>query len=113
MRLRDGRLAGLSIIKTMSAAHVDHETLKEVRAMATELRERRAQDDSKFSGDAVAILPNDGKPQRVYLSGADVEVLKWTANEFRWEVEHAEVGGYHRKCKAALEVLERLTKGSE
>jgi hypothetical protein len=93
MRLRDGRLAGLSIIKTMSAAHVDHETLKEVRAMATELRERRAAD----------------------LTSDEVEALKWlhevatTLNRFG----SGQSNKGDERTATALEVLERLTKGSE
>lgn len=43
-RLTDERIAALSIIKTLSAAHVDHGTLVDVRAMADELRERRSHD---------------------------------------------------------------------
>jgi hypothetical protein len=90
MRLTDGRLAGLSIIKTMSAAHVDHETLKEVRAMATELRERRAQD----------------------LTSDEVEALKWAREWLSMEGHGPQSTTGRVKCAAALEVLERLTKGT-
>jgi hypothetical protein len=57
--------------------------------LVLELKERRAQD----------------------LTADEVGALKWAAQEFRWEVEHAEAGSYGRKCQRVLSILDRLTAG--
>lgn len=114
-RLTDAWLTSMARVAERDAANYEiTEVVPEaMTALIAEIRSHRAAVDAKFSADAVAVLNDDGKMRRVYLTGREVEALEWAGScvERRTRSAFYLVNDEERtKTDAALAVLDKLTR---